>query len=65
MSKAEAKGVNLEALIAEHRALDERVQELGKRPFLTPSEQMEMRTLKKLKLAKKDLIEQLQLRHDG
>lgn len=61
MRKAVARGVgNLEALMAEHRALDEKVRELGRRPYLTPAQQQEMSRLKKLKLAKKDLIMDMQ-----
>lgn len=55
-------GDNIEALLAQHRALDEQVRELGKRPYLSPTEEFEIRRLKKLKLAKKDLIEDLQAR---
>ena len=51
---------NLETLVAEHRALDERVQRLHSKPYLTPAEQIEVRMLKKLKLAKKDLILRMQ-----
>ncbi len=61
MRKAAARGVgNLEALLAEHRALDEKVRELGRRTYLTPAEQQEFSRLKKLKLAKKDLIMDMQ-----
>lgn len=39
---------------AHHRELDHRLKELGKRPFLTPSEQLEIAELKKHKLKVKD-----------
>ncbi len=51
-------GVDLEKLIAEHRALDERVNDLEQRVHLTPEEELEVHELKKLKLQKKDQIEQ-------
>lgn len=50
---------DIATLVAEHRALDNRVRKLDKRPYLTPAEQLEVRNLKKLKLAKKDLIASL------
>ena len=50
---------DIATLVAEHRALDNRVRKLDKRPYLTPTEQLEIRNLKKLKLAKKDLIASL------
>lgn len=39
-----------------HKEMDERIDELGKRALLTPSEQREMSELKKRKLAAKDQI---------
>ncbi|MEO7330331.1 MAG: YdcH family protein [Minicystis sp.] len=39
---------------AHHRELDHRLKELGKRPFLTPTEQLEIAELKKHKLKVKD-----------
>jgi hypothetical protein len=39
---------------AQHRKLDERLQELGRRPFLTPTEQVEVAEIKKHKLRAKD-----------
>lgn len=53
---------DMAALVAEHRALDERVRKLSKHPYLTAAEQFEIRKLKKLKLAKKDRIADLRMR---
>ena len=39
---------------ARHRALDERLKELGRRAFLTPTEQREITEIKKHKLRTKD-----------
>jgi uncharacterized protein YdcH (DUF465 family) len=39
---------------AQHRMLDERLQELGRRAILTPREQLEIAELKKHKLRAKD-----------
>jgi len=39
---------------AHHRRLDERLQELGRRAFLTPREQLEVAEIKKHKLRAKD-----------
>ncbi len=38
----------------EHQALEARLSELDGRHFLTPEEEMEIKTIKKQKLAKKD-----------
>ena len=58
---AQARGVDqeIEALRAEHRALEMRLAELDGHKYLTPSEQVERAELKKLKLAKKDAIERI------
>jgi uncharacterized protein YdcH (DUF465 family) len=56
---------DLATLVAEHRALDDRVRKLDKRPYLTSAEQQEIRTLKKMKLAKKDLIATLSERREA
>lgn len=42
-----------------HKSLDARVKELGRRAYLTPSEQVEMADLKKQKLKTKDEIHAL------
>ena len=39
-----------------HRALDEQIDRLIRRPYLTPDEQREITDLKKLKLATKDKL---------
>jgi uncharacterized protein YdcH (DUF465 family) len=44
----------LSSIEAQHRRLDERLQELGRRAYLTPKEQMEIAELKKHKLRAKD-----------
>lgn len=49
----------LAELTAEHRRLDEQVQQLERRRSLTPSEQAEMSRLKKQKLLTKDRIARL------
>lgn len=56
---------DIATLVAEHRDLDERVRKLDKRPYLTPAEQLEVRHLKKLKLAKKDLIANLRTKREA
>ncbi len=53
---------HLTSVEAHHRKLDERLQELGRRPFLTPKEQLEVAELKKHKLRTKD--ELMALRRD-
>jgi hypothetical protein len=44
----------MERLQREHRRLDERLQALDRRVYLSPDEQLERKRLQKLKLAKKD-----------
>lgn len=44
----------LSTIEARHRELDERLKELGRRPHLTPSEQVEIAELKKRRLKAKD-----------
>jgi hypothetical protein len=46
----------LSSIEAHHRELEERVRELGRRPFLTPKEQLELAEIKKHKLRAKDEI---------
>jgi uncharacterized protein YdcH (DUF465 family) len=61
-STAEAntsKESQLAELTAEHRRLDEQVQQLERRRSLTPTEQLEVVRLKKQKLLTKDRIARL------
>jgi len=50
----------IEKLKGEHADLKKRVQELYERPYLSPEEQMEAKTLQKMKLLKKDAIAALE-----
>jgi uncharacterized protein YdcH (DUF465 family) len=45
---------NFRQLDDEHRALEGRLSELDSKHFLTPEEEMEVKTIKKKKLARKD-----------
>ncbi len=53
----------VDALRAEHRTLEARLAELNAQRWLTVAEQLERAALKKLKLAKKDLIEDIERRN--
>jgi len=44
----------------EHRELKARLSELNSRPYLSAQEQIERKTIQKLKLAKKDRLAQLE-----
>ena len=44
----------LSVIEARHRELEERLAELGRRPYLTPREQVEIAEIKKHKLRAKD-----------
>ena len=54
-----SKEALLQELTAEHRRLDEALQQLEKRRALTPNEQAEIARLKKQKLLTKDKITRL------
>lgn len=47
-------GHRLNVVETRHRDLDQRLKELGRRAYLTPSEQQEIAELKKQKLRAKD-----------
>ncbi|HET9988877.1 MAG TPA: YdcH family protein [Kofleriaceae bacterium] len=59
MGTLEPKQDMLAELTAEHRRLDEQVQQLEKRRALTPTERVEIARLKKQKLLTKDRIARL------
>lgn len=48
-----------------HRQLDVRLKELGRRAYLTPTEQIEASRLKKLKLRAKDEVATLRAKIQG
>lgn len=54
--------ITLDTLLAEHRRLDRRLQELDAQRSLTTAEQVEYGVLKKQKLLAKDRIARLQAR---
>ncbi len=49
----------------EHNELEARLSELNDRLYLSPQEQLEKKTLQKLKLAKKDRIASLLVSYSG
>ena len=51
-------------LRAEHRRLDDLVDEMGARPWLTPDDQVELARLKRLRLATKDRLFRLLAEQD-
>jgi uncharacterized protein YdcH (DUF465 family) len=44
-------------MVREHQELDRQVAELERRPYLSPDEEVELKRIKKLKLAGKDRME--------
>ncbi len=54
-----------ERLRREHHELDERLDELNSRLYLSPTEEFEKKTIQKLKLAKKDRIASLLVSYSG
>jgi uncharacterized protein len=53
------------ALSARHHELDDRLHELGGKPYLADAEQLEETTLKKRKLQLKDRMEDILRRHQA
>jgi uncharacterized protein YdcH (DUF465 family) len=62
MLQVETHAPELDKLLAEHRALDARVNEMERLPHLSVDEERDLHQLKKLKLAKKDQILGMQAR---
>lgn len=60
MSRLDERVKVIEKLRREHHKLDEKVTVLEGQRWLTAQEEVEMRRLKKLKLAKKDQLKQLE-----
>ena len=63
IEEAFPKNGELRELSVEHHKLDERLEELTKRHFLSKPEQVEQTNLKKLKLKIKDRIEDIVRQH--
>lgn len=60
MKKAVASAeARIDALEREHHQLEVRLQELSRHPYLSPSEEQEVRELKKRKLMTKDQMLEL------
>jgi hypothetical protein len=57
--QVEPKSLTIEELQLEHQGHERRLEELRRRTFLTPDEEMEEKRLKKLKLHLKDEMERL------
>lgn len=56
LSNSAQEAISIDALIQEHRTLDEKVSELSERAFLTEEDHMNLARLKKEKLRVKDRI---------
>ncbi len=54
---------DFQKLEAEHRQLDEKIKQMERKPFLTTEEEMEIKRLKKEKLAKKDMMARMVLQY--
>lgn len=54
-----------ERLRREHNELKDRLSELNSRLFLSPNEELERKTIQKLKLAKKDRIAAIMVSYSG
>ncbi len=49
----------LEALYQEHLDFERQLEKLNSKPFLTPAEEVERKKIQKMKLAGKDMIENI------
>ncbi len=56
IAKYAAKDDDLRKLVEQHRALDERLEEFHRRPYLTSEEEQEKKRIQVQKLALKDQI---------
>ena len=57
--RVERDNLNYEHLRLEHQTYEKRLEELNKKAWLTPEEELEAKRLKKLKLHLKDQMEKL------
>jgi hypothetical protein len=57
--QVEQEGLSYEQLRVEHQTHEKRLEELNKKAWLTPDEELEAKRLKKLKLHLKDQMENL------
>jgi uncharacterized protein YdcH (DUF465 family) len=53
----------LKRYVEEHRELEARLDEMNRRPYLTPEETVERKRLQKMKLAGRDKIENILAKH--
>lgn len=58
-----AQNPELRQLLDEHRVLDGKLDQYAQRPYLTSLEEIEVKTLKREKLLKKDKIEAILSRY--
>lgn len=56
LDKLAGENPELKALIEEHRTLDAQLDEMSKRPYLSPEDEMERKRIQKAKLSAKDKI---------
>lgn len=63
VSEIASKDPVLHQLVTEHRALDDRIGQFAERPYLSPTEEVEIRVLKKEKLLLRDQIQAILARH--
>jgi len=56
---AKANGDSYDALLQQHQAYERRLEELNKKSWLTPNEELEAKQIKKMKLRIKDRLAQL------
>jgi uncharacterized protein YdcH (DUF465 family) len=53
----------LKRYVEEHRELEAHLEEMNRRPYLTPEETVERKRLQKLKLSGRDKIENILAKH--
>lgn len=55
--------LELKKYVEEHGELEKRLEDLNKKPYLTPEQEIEVKRLKKMKLAGRDRIERILRRY--
>lgn len=65
IDKLASQNPELKALVEEHQAFKAKLDDMGRRPYLAPEEDLERKRLQKAKLAVKDKIQRILDEHSA